>query len=71
MKRFRIISLVVVIVLVLIVVFQNISSVRVDVFFWTVNIPKVVLPIVTLLIGLAAGLVVGSRGSKKKAKDEA
>lgn len=57
MKKFKMISLAVVSVLVLIVVLQNTDSVETKILFVTLTMPRAFLLLVTFLIGFVVGAV--------------
>lgn len=69
MKKFRPIAVVVLAVLVLVVVLQNTESVRTKLLFVTVEMPRALLLLVTMLVGVVVGLVAGMRLSGKRAKE--
>ena len=70
MKNFRLIASLSAVVLVLIVILQNTQPVSTKVLFFTITMPNAVMIGVTLLIGVAAGMVgalamTGKRGTTK------
>jgi uncharacterized integral membrane protein len=72
--RAKIISLLVLLILFTIFVAQNTEQTIMNVFFWTIEMPKIVLLIITLVIGVILGLIavtVFSRSDKKKIKEKA
>jgi len=68
MKKIRPIVAAVLAVLVLVVVLQNTESVETQLLFATVEMPRALLLLVTMLVGVVLGLVAGlrmaGRGSK-------
>ena len=56
-----------VLVLVLIVIFQNVEIVEADVLFFTISMPKATLLGITLLIGIILGIVFATfRGRSRR-----
>ena len=58
MKRFRLIMVAIVSLLILIVVLQNTQSVETKVLFATITMPRALLLLITFLAGGITGLVV-------------
>ena len=66
----KIILFMIIIVLFTIFVTQNTEKVDIHVFFWTYNISKIILIVMTGFIGVLLGLIIGSIfTSSKKNKD--
>jgi uncharacterized integral membrane protein len=71
--RAKIIILLILLILFTIFVTQNTEQTIMNVFFWTVEMPKIVLLIITLVIGVVLGLIAVtafSNSNKKKIKME-
>ena len=66
MHKVRIIFIVLLVVLTVIVIFQNTQAVDTKLLFVTVTMPRALLLLVTLLCGLAIGFVLSEFRSKKK-----
>ncbi|MBN2270564.1 MAG: LapA family protein [Sedimentisphaerales bacterium] len=60
MKKAKIIVLIVSLVLVLIVALQNTKAVETKVLFLTVTMPRVLLLLLTFIIGLIAGMILAT-----------
>ena len=74
MKHSKLIALAVIVILTVIVAFQNMSTVEVRVLFLTVSMSRAMLIVVTFLCGAAAGLLGGlwsARRSRRKAANAA
>ena len=72
--RAKIILLLVLLILFTIFVTQNTEQTIMNVFFWTIEMPKIVLLIITLVVGVILGLIavaVLSSSDKKKIKEKA
>jgi uncharacterized integral membrane protein len=67
MKSPKNIALAALVLLVIIVVFQNTAVVDTKILFMTISMPRALLLFVTLLIGVLAGLLIGNRRGKAKA----
>ncbi len=69
--RFKLILLLVLIVLFTIFVSQNTEQTIMTLFFWTIDLPKIVLLIITLAVGVILGLIVATMfGKNKKMKND-
>lgn len=66
MKKARNIIAIVLAILVIIVVLQNTESVKTELLFATVTMPRALLLFVTLAIGGVCGLVIGHRWAKSE-----
>lgn len=66
MKSPKNIALAVLVLLVIIVVFQNTTVVDTKILFVTISMPRALLLFLTLLIGVLVGLLVGNRRNKAK-----
>lgn len=66
MKSPKNIALAVLVLLVIIVVFQNTTVVDTKILFVTISMPRALLLFLTLLIGVLVGLLVGNRRGKSK-----
>ena len=68
--RAKIILLLILLVLFTIFVTQNTEQTIINVFFWTVELPKIVLLIITLVVGVVLGLIAVTvfNSDKKKAE---
>ena len=71
MKNFKNIFLATLVVLAVIVVLQNTEAVETRVLFVTITMPRALLLLTTLLVGVASGLVLGTRIGARNAKDAA
>lgn len=60
MKKAKIIALIVSLVLVLIISLQNTKAVETKILFTTVTMPRVLLLLLTFIVGLIAGIVLAS-----------
>ncbi len=58
----------VLIVLAIILMIQNKASVSIQLLFWSVNMPRVLLIVIILLIGFAIGYVAATMVAKKSAE---
>ncbi|MFO8008834.1 MAG: LapA family protein [Candidatus Brocadiia bacterium] len=54
----KFVCLLLVVVLVLIVIFQNNESIEYEVLFWTPSLPRYLLPLVAFLVGMLSGIFV-------------
>ncbi len=45
----------IVVVLLLIVIFQNVENTQYRVLFWTPEMPRFLLPVISLVVGMASG----------------
>ena len=64
----RLIALAVVLVLFLILIFQNIEVVSVRILFWTPEISKSLMLILTFLLGAIVGILAGLQMSRSRRK---
>lgn len=64
MKSLKNIIAAVLILLTIIVVLQNTESVETSLLFATVSMPRALLLLITLLVGVVVGLVLGTRMPK-------
>jgi uncharacterized integral membrane protein len=62
----KIVIIIVLVVLLIIFVLQNTESVKVDLFFWDLNIPAALLLFVCFALGLIIGLVIPASQNKKE-----
>jgi uncharacterized integral membrane protein len=62
----KIFFIILLIVLLIIFVLQNTESIKVDFYFWDLNIPGALLLFVCFALGLLVGLIIPSSGSKKE-----
>ncbi len=69
MKAKQIISLVLIILL-LIILFQNLSPVPLQVFFWTINVSLLLSLLVSFLIGLVVGILYATNLSRGRSNTE-
>ena len=60
-KRIKWIVLGIVLVLVLILIFQNTESVALQFFLWNLEMPKLALVVLCLLAGMAAGFILAKQ----------
>ncbi len=60
MSRFwiKIGSVIVLLLLFIILILQNVTTVAVNVFFWSFQLPVIVLMLISLLVGFVVGLLV-------------
>jgi len=56
MVRFRLIIIAIVVLLIVIFAIQNSDSINLKLFFWEVRIPKALLIIISICVGLIAGM---------------
>lgn len=68
MKSFKHWAVAVLLVIVIIVVFQNTDAVETKLLFATITMPRALLLILTLLIGVIAGLLLGTRLAHRSKK---
>ncbi len=61
----KVVILLVLIFLAIILMVQNKAPVAIQMFFWSVNMPRVLLIVIILLIGFAIGYVAASMKSRK------
>ena len=66
--RAKIILLLILLILFTIFVTQNTEPTIMNVFFWTIEMPKIVLLIITLVIGVVLGLIAVTVFSSNKKK---
>jgi uncharacterized integral membrane protein len=66
MRTIKNIVLALSLIVVLIVVLQNTQSVETKVLFVSFSMPRALLLAITLVVGIIAGLLMGSRFSRKK-----
>ncbi len=52
----------------LIIVLQNTEEILVTFFFWSVTLPKIVVLLISALIGFVAGILIFSMTTKRKLK---
>jgi len=69
MKSPKHIAIATLVLLVIIVVFQNTAVVDTKILFMTISMPRALLLFVTLLIGVLTGLLIGSRRRKVPKQD--
>lgn len=62
----KIISLIVVVLLALIVVFQNTEVIKINLFFWYFEMSAIILVLFTLLIGAVGGFILGNMITSKE-----
>jgi len=70
MKKAKIITIVVILLLALIVFLQNTQAVETKFLFLTVTMPRVLLLFVTFVLGFVGGLITASYVLRKPAKSE-
>ena len=66
MKKSKTIVLTVLIVLFLVVLFQNMSAVTLRLLFWRIEAPKIILIPVTMLLGFVIGFMIAKMTGKGK-----
>ncbi len=66
MRRVKLMALLVLVVLALIVVFQNTAPVQIQLLFWRPEPPLIVLTLALLVVGFVVGLLVGRRWWKPR-----
>ncbi|MFQ6069442.1 MAG: lipopolysaccharide assembly protein LapA domain-containing protein [Candidatus Aminicenantales bacterium] len=66
--KVKTIIILVLIVLCLIILFQNLRAVTFRIFFWKVEAPQIILITVTLIIGLVMGYILGNLQKKPPGK---
>jgi uncharacterized integral membrane protein len=57
MKKFKAIVSIILIVLGIIIVVQNTSTVQTNLLFWSISMPRALLLLATALIGFAIGVI--------------
>jgi len=70
MKKAKIITIVVILLLALIVFLQNTQAVETKFLFLTVTMPRVLLLFVTFILGFVGGLITASYVLRKPAKSQ-
>ncbi len=70
MKKAKIITIIVILLLALIVFLQNTQAVETRFLFLTVTMPRVLLLFVTFVLGFVGGLITASYVLRKPAKSE-
>ena len=70
MVKLKLFAALVLIVLVLIVVFQNTEPVETRLLFITVTMPRAALLAIAMLIGVAAGILVSLSLAKRRSKKD-
>ncbi len=60
----KVIIAIILLVLAIIVFFQNMEVVDFHLFFWTIPLPRIIWLLITLIIGLVAGYVLGASRRK-------
>jgi len=66
----KIIIIIVMIILLIIFVLQNTASIKVDLFFWDLDIPEALLLFVCFALGLIIGLIIPASKTKKEPDPE-
>jgi uncharacterized integral membrane protein len=66
LARVKLIVLLVVLFLAIIIIFQNNQKTPYAVLFWTVELPRYLLPLFSLCLGVLAGLVAGRFAFRKR-----
>jgi len=66
----KVILIVVLIILLIIFVLQNTEIIKVNLFFWDINIPGALLLFVCFAMGLVIGLIIPSSRPKKEPETE-
>ncbi len=61
----KIVILIILVLLALILMFQNRTPVAIQLLFWAVTIPRIILIVMFLLIGFASGYIAATMNSKK------
>jgi len=65
-KTFKIIAIVVLIVLAIVVIFQNRHVVSINLLFWKAEMSQLILILLTLAIGFAGGYLTSALTGRKK-----
>jgi uncharacterized integral membrane protein len=65
----KIIFIILLLILLIIFVLQNTESIKVDLYFWNLNIPGALLLFVCFALGLIIGLIIPASRSKKESED--
>jgi uncharacterized integral membrane protein len=55
-------------VLIIIILFQNTKTMELQLYFWTISMPKIILILLVLIIGFLSGYITAKIMSKKKNK---
>ncbi|URA09319.1 LapA family protein [Thermospira aquatica] len=68
MSRFwvKITSVVILLLLFIILILQNVTTVAVNLFFWSFQLPLIVLMLISLLVGFVVGLLVYALSVQQK-----
>lgn len=64
-KKLKRIGIIILVLSVLLLVFQNLDVVEVNIFIWSPELPLALLILLTCLIGVALGLVATLKAGKK------
>ena len=71
MNKFKLIVAVVILLLVVIVFLQNTEAVETKLLFLTITMPRVLLLVVTFIVGFVGGLITANHVLTKAGKSEA
>jgi putative membrane protein len=66
----KIVLIILLIILLIIFVLQNTEMIKVDLFFWDINIPGALLLFVCFALGLVIGLAIPSSKPKRESDPE-
>ena len=67
--KFKIITVIVLLILLVVFALQNAEIVQIKLLFWTVAIPEVLLILVSVSLGIIIGMISLSIGSKRSRKE--
>ena len=70
-KKLKLIGIIILVLSLLLLVFQNMAAVEVQIFIWNPELPLALLILLTCLIGVALGLITTLRVGKKNAAQRA
>lgn len=65
----KIIGLGLLVVVAIIIMFQNTEAVQTKILFFTLTLPRIILLFLTMLIGFVLGILVSYRMTKRKKKE--
>ncbi len=71
--KFKIITVIILLILLVVFALQNAETVQVELWFWSVKIPGVLLILVSVSAGIIVGMIslsIGSRRSRKGKETE-
>ncbi|NIM65441.1 MAG: DUF1049 domain-containing protein [Candidatus Latescibacteria bacterium] len=63
--KFKLVVFLILAVLILIVILQNMENIAFQILFWEINMPVVILVLLSILVGFAFGLLAKRTSSKQ------